>query len=104
MLTFAQALELAETWVRVVTGDKCIILKEHTMKRPYGWVFFYQSRAYIVSGDSKHMVGGNAPILVERINGEIRVTGTGDPLEKYLQRYEATIAPARMQLSMPTEP
>jgi len=104
MLTFSQALELAETWVRIVTGDRCVILKKHTVKRPYGWVFFYQSREYVASGDSRYMVAGNAPILVDRVNAEIRVTGTADPLEKYLEQYEETILPARMQISMPTEP
>jgi hypothetical protein len=38
MLTFAQALELAETWIRIVTGDQAIVVKEDTLKRPYGWV------------------------------------------------------------------
>lgn len=104
MLTFSQALELAETWVRVRTEDRCVILKKKTMKRPYGWVFFYQSREYVASGDIMHMVAGNAPILVERVNAEIRVTGTAKPLEEYLKIYESTIPPSRMQLSMPTEP
>lgn len=104
MLTFAQALELAQSWVRVTTEDACIITKEHTLKRPYGWVFFYQSRAYLASGQPRDMVAGNAPVLVDRVDGEIRVTGTAQPLETYLKRYEASLPPARMQISMPKEP
>jgi hypothetical protein len=104
MLTFAQALELARTWVRVVTRDGCVILTERTLKRPYGWVFLYDSRAYLASGKTSDMVAGNAPILVERIDGEIRVTGTAQPLESYLARYEAGLPVARMQMSMPKEP
>lgn len=104
MLTFAQALELAETWVRVVTGDECAIAKEHTLKRPYGWVFFYDDRAFLASGKTSNMVAGNAPVLVDRIEGEVRVTGTAQPLETYLARYESGLPPARMQMSMPKEP
>lgn len=104
MLTFAQALELAQTWVRVVTGDGCVIVPEHTLKRPYGWVFFYDSRAYLASGKTSDMVASNAPILVDRIDGEVRVTGTALPLDSYLARYESGLPAARMQMSMPKEP
>jgi hypothetical protein len=104
MLTFAQALELAQTWVRVVTGDGCVIVTEHTLKRPYGWVFFYDSRAYLASGKTSDMVAGNAPIIVDRVDGEIRVTGTAQPLETYLACYEAGLPAARMQMSLPKEP
>lgn len=104
MLTFAQALELAQTWVRVVTEDGCVIMMEHTLKRPYGWVFFYDSRAYLASGKTSDMVAGNAPILVDRTDGEVRVTGTAQPLESYLTRYESGLPAARMQMSMPKEP
>ncbi len=104
MLTFAQALDLAQTWVRVVTGDSCVVLPERTIKRPYGWVFFYDGRAFLASGKTSDMVAGNSPILVERIDGEVRVTGTAQPLERYLRSYEAGLPAARMQMSLPREP
>src|SRR5260370_42433557 len=101
MLTFAQALELAQTWVRVVTGDSCVIVTEHTLKRPYGWVFFYDSRAYLASGKTSDMVAGNAPILVDRIDGEVRVTVTAQPLESYFPRYEAGLSVVLMGENSP---
>jgi hypothetical protein len=103
MLTFAQAHELASTWVRIMEGDEVVIVNEHTMKRPYGWVFFYQSRAYLASRDAMGLLG-NAPIIVDRISGEIRVTGTGRSIETYLSQYEAGLPPAWMQISLPKEP
>ena len=104
MLTFAQASELAETWVRIISSDQAVIVKEHTRKRPYGWVFFYQSRKYLASGQNGDRLAGNAPILVDRVNGELRVTGTARSVEKYLAEYEATIPTARLQMSLPLEP
>jgi Immunity protein 35 len=104
MLTYAQALELAENWVRIVTQDEAVIVKEHTIKRPYGWVFFYQSRRYLASGQTRDRLAGNAPILVERANCEVRVTGTARSLEHYLAAYEVTIPAARMQMALPNEP
>jgi hypothetical protein len=104
MLTFKQAVDLAANWVRVVWADKAVLVEGGVLKRPYGWVFFYQSRGYVETGDPERMMGGNAPILVERCNGEIRVTGTGAPLDAYLAAYEKTIAPARLTLPLPDEP
>jgi len=104
MLTFAQASELAETWVKVTTGDRGVIIKEHTLKRPYGWVFFYTSRRFLETGETRDKFAGNAPIIVDRVNAEIRVTGTARRIERYLAEYEATIPAARMQMSLPNEP
>jgi len=104
MLTFIQAFELAETWVKVVTGDQAVIVKEHTLKRPYGWVFFYQGRTFLASGATRDKLAGNAPILVDRVNAELRVFGTAHSMEQYLAEYEATIPAARMQMSPPKEP
>ena len=104
MLTFIQALELAITWCRVTTQKDCVILTKHTQKLPYGWVFFYDTRAYVVSGKSKDMLIGGVPILVDRVNGEIRVLGTAKPLRSYLASYEAELPVERLQLSLPEEP
>jgi hypothetical protein len=104
MLTFAKARVLAETWVRVMTDDEGSIVQEHTLTKPYGWVFVYQSRAFLASGRFEDRYAGNGPILVDRIDGEIRVFGTAHPVEYYLAEYEARIPAARLQMSLPREP
>jgi hypothetical protein len=88
MLTFAQAQALARCWVEIVTNGSCELAEER-VRRPYGWVFFYARK-------DGEVIAGNAPILVDRIDGEVRVTGTADSLESYLERYEATLPPARL--------
>ena len=104
MLTYPYALELAETWVRLMTNDSAVVTKEKTLKRPYGWVFFYQGRAYLASGDRREMLLGTAPIIIDRVSGNIQVTGTGEAIETYLSRYEMTIPKARLRLDSPKEP
>lgn len=106
MLTFAQACELAETWVRVTQADGVVIVKESMIKRPYGWLFFYQTSAVLVSGDPLDALYGNHPILVNRMNNEIRVIWNrlGDSIETSLAQYEAELPAAWMQTSMPKEP
>ena len=82
VLTFEQASRLAATWVATVTQDQCLITTSD--QKPYGWVFFYSA-----PGDMP--VAGNAPIIVNRFTGEIRVTGTAGPLEEYLAAYETAM-------------
>ena len=98
MLSYAKALELAANWVRVVTDGRLQIIEERTITKPYGWVFFYNSP------DPKVVIAGNAPIIVDRVNGEVRITGTGRALKSYLDDYEATLPPARLQMGLPSEP
>ena len=97
-MLYKQAYELAATWVRIMTDDRMTINDELTIKKPYGWVFFYKSRV------EEEIIVGNAPIIVDRIDGEIRVTGTARPIQSYLDDYEATLPPARLIMSLPEEP
>ena len=66
--------------------------------------FFYQSLAYLASGNFRDMLAGNAPIIVDRFDGEIRVTGTGRPVSEYLELYESSLPKARLEMSLPHEP
>lgn len=96
-MTYKQAEKLAKTWVDIIGDGEYTILWEHTVDKPYGWVFFYNHKKF-VEGDEDFQLVGNAPIIVDRVNGELRVTGTGRPLEYYLAEYEATLPPARLQM------
>jgi len=102
MLTYKQAYTLAETWVRVCCGDGVQIVSDAVIKKPYGWIFFYQSSAFLASGDYRHALAGNLPILVDRMSYEIRATGR--LLEEFLMKYEATLPKARLEVSLPSEP
>ena len=46
-------------------------------------------------GDPRKRFAGNAPVIVDRIDGEVHITGTTMSLESYLADYEATLPPAR---------
>ena len=100
MPTFQVARLLAESWVRCMTADGAELLRDATITRPYGWVFFYQSRAYLQNPtDVSRALAGNAPFLVDRVNGEVRVFGTAHPVEWYLSHYERELPPARLQMT-----
>ena len=69
----------------------CIVLNEETIEKPWGWIFFFQSKSYIETGDFIHMLGGNAPMIVNRYSGELIHTGTAQPIEAYIEEYEAKL-------------
>ncbi len=69
----------------------CLILEGETIEREWGWVFFYQSKKYIETGDDKEMLIGNAPYIINRTTGIITPTGTAHAIEDYIQEYEASL-------------
>jgi hypothetical protein len=52
-----------------------------------GWVFFYDSIAHHRTGEFRNAIVGNAPLLVDRTDGSLHVTGTARPIEEYIERY-----------------
>jgi Immunity protein 35 len=91
-MDFEQALALATAWVDIVCGGGARIVQPSTVEKPYGWIFFYQSREFLDIGVASARLAGNAPIIVNRHTNELRVTGTARPLEDYLKQYERTLA------------
>lgn len=68
-----------------------VVLSSETIEKPWGWVFFYQSKAYIESGDFRDSLCGNAPIIVNCNTGVLTYTGTANDIEHYIKEYEATL-------------
>ncbi len=53
----------------------------------FGWLYFYDSSGHVESGKTRDAVVGNAPLIVDRFDGKLYVTGTAHPVEHYLQEY-----------------
>jgi glutamate dehydrogenase/leucine dehydrogenase len=59
-----------------------------------GWIVIYQSAQYIETGDDRYFLTGNAPLVVDR-DGRVHTTGTGEPLEVYLEEIRGVAPPER---------
>src|SRR6476660_1249270 len=57
---------------------RLVIVKEY--EYDFGWAFCYNTKRYVDTGDTLHAVGGNAPLIVDREEGQLYVTGTALPL------------------------
>jgi hypothetical protein len=69
-------------------GEPLGLANSETLDKSFGWVFFYNSKAYLETGDFGSMLGGNAPFIVNKSNGEVVITGTAKPVEDYIADYE----------------
>src|SRR5262245_33370249 len=94
---FKKAAALAPAWVDIVSEGEWRIVREATIAKPYGWVFFYQSKEFLDNGTETALLAGNAPIIVDRNTFELRMTGTARTLEHYLEEYEKSLPPVCLQ-------
>ncbi|NPU69278.1 hypothetical protein HL667_30035 [Bradyrhizobium sp. 83012] len=97
-MDFEKAAALAAAWVELTSGGSARIQRELTIAKPYGWIFFYQSKAFLDGSDFSTRLAGNAPIIVDRDTLELRIAGnTAMPLAHHLAEYERTLPPASLQ-------
>lgn len=96
MLTCAQAKQLVQSHLDSWAAENACevaIIDSATLERSFGWVFFYQSKEYLVTGNFLLQLAGNAPLIVNQHTGEVVVTGTAMPLDEHIALYEASLSP-----------
>ncbi len=93
MLSISEAQAMVEEAIAKLTpiDEEWAILDQYTIEKPWGWIFFYNSREYAKTGDEKYPLIGNAPYIVNRETHELVATGTAEDIEVYIADYEATI-------------
>jgi hypothetical protein len=104
MITAPQAKQLALDWLAKAERDMnafgsalpghaeqaathLMILEAETEEHDFGWVFYWTSREYHETGDIRHALGGNAPLIVDRDDGRIHITGTANRTSVYVDEY-----------------
>ena len=85
-LTLEDAWQLARDYVSGL-GEDIVLDEEPACAGDWGWVFCYQSRAYLRSGDISDMLLGNAPLLVDRHGERVWVLGTSQSIEAYVDAF-----------------
>ena len=82
------AAEHIEEGCKTLDGYTLVLLDDQTIERNFGWVFFYQSREFLDTGDYSLQLAGNCPLIVDRRDGAMHVAGTAQPIEYYIEEYE----------------
>jgi hypothetical protein len=91
MYTKDQARDLVQreiaTHPPAFAGDDWIIIDDATQEFSRGWVFTWTSRLWAETNSFEYAIAGNAPLLVDRETGEVHVTGTAHPVQRYIDAY-----------------
>ena len=72
------------------TVTDAVIVDQDTREEKFGWVFFYESKEYLETGDIAAIFVGNAPLIVDR-NGQVYQTGTALPPEEYIEEFRSRL-------------
>jgi hypothetical protein len=71
------------------TGIELTLLRDKTVVRDFGWVFFYHSARYVQTGSLRDRLAGNGPIIVDRKTGLVTAYGSKPSLDEIIARHEA---------------
>jgi hypothetical protein len=85
-----EARSLAEKYLPerpMASLAEVVILDEHTIETDFGWVFFWNSKKYMETGEFQYALAGNAPLIVDRRDGSVHLTSTAYPVEEIIENY-----------------
>lgn len=88
MITIKEAEIIANRYLvelQVKIGEPVQLTK--IQEEPFGWVFFYQSKDYLETGNLSSILAGNAPFIIDRKTGAVHVLGTAQPADVYIKEY-----------------
>ena len=94
MISYAQAKEIVIEELAGLereSGTRLVLLEEQTRTESFGWVFFYNSAEFVRSGDVRHALAGNAPLIVDRADGRIESAGSAVSVDDYIVEYEKRV-------------
>jgi len=103
-LSMADALKLVLQRLQTMTtpGMPFAIVESHTIEKPYGWIFFYQSKKFLETGLDRDKLAGNGPIIVNKYEGTIEFLGSATTWE-LVSEYESKFLADHKNLGTPSE-
>ena len=77
MVNYEQAKDLAHTFINEMynlgDNDEILIIDEHSQETSDAWVFRYDSRQYLETGNPLFMVQVEFPIYVAKTDGDCQL-------------------------------
>ncbi len=98
MMTMNKAKTLAIECLARLTGrtrDELLIIDELTQCRRSGWIFFYESRTYLETGNPSAAIGKTGPVVVTH-QGEVHPLGGERPADDVLRAFEQSVRRRQM--------
>jgi hypothetical protein len=80
MITIKEAEAIAKQYLVDLQGEiGSPVQITKTQEASFGWVFFYQFKDYIETGNLSSVLAGNAPFIVDHKTVSIHILGTESP-------------------------
>jgi hypothetical protein len=88
VITREQAKIIAQEELnRSSAGEDLLIIDEY-IEFDEGWVFAYQTKEYVETGNEDLVLYGNGPIIVAKENGKVFRGGTAYDIEHYIEEFK----------------
>lgn len=94
MITLNKAKGLALAAMARVSGrqpEQLAFIDDLTQCKRSGWIFFYESRAYLERGDVADAIGNTGPVVVSH-RGVVHALRGGRPAAEALAEHERRLA------------
>ncbi|MFZ4930618.1 hypothetical protein [Chryseobacterium sp. Mn2064] len=90
MLTDKEMLQIAERFIKKIVAKniETMIIPNATLNKPYGNIYFFNSKKHILKGDPTAALVGSGPFIVEKEMGRVVNFGSLGTLEDKIKAYE----------------
>lgn len=78
---------------RFDSDDELVIDGEEIIETDFGWVFSYDSKKFLETGELIYASVGNAPIIFDNRDETIHVTGTAHDVDYYIDQHKKDYTP-----------
>jgi hypothetical protein len=94
VLTRQQALAAVSAKLLAMSSPEnpFVVVDKHTIEKPFGWVFFYNSKKFLETGLFRDGLVGNGPIIINRDTGSIEFLSSGVLPSHSIAKYEERLA------------
>ncbi len=65
-----------------------LVINDKTIEKAFGWIYFYNSKKFLETGNIIYRLAGNGPIVVDKETGAIIPLGTNKPVATLIEEYE----------------
>jgi hypothetical protein len=98
LLRYEQAERIVQTYLEAMFRGRADIVRDRTIAKPYGWIFFYQSRRWTETRKLSDALLGGGPIFVNRFDLDVQhITGAGTNLDEWIKTYESGLHAADLK-------
>jgi Immunity protein 35 len=95
MLSFEDARKIAAEYIQEgkanSNGLEMLITDEHTIEKPYCWVFYYNSKKWLETKNVVDLIAGNSPMIIDKVTGKVTRYYSSVSVSEALKKYESEI-------------